>query len=303
MVATTRRDMFGGVFGELARVAGDRFAWLPVEPRHADPLPPSESAELEPAARTSAVVSDEGLLELAEGCDLNELAEQVQGLSVRGSRLHPELGAPQPPGRLRPPAEVTVDLTTLPRHLPLLDAGALRVEVDPDALTGNQGPVEVAVALVSESAAPRLLACPELTLPRAWSAPVQALGLRPDQLERWEELRRRLAAAQGVELTDHPARPFSIHRLLGYPDEQTGEMPVWCELREQGIDLGGEPVFMHPLAQQVGAEARRWRLLLQISRDARLGWRWGTGFERLYVWIPATDLRSGRLDRVRALIR
>jgi hypothetical protein len=93
----------------------------------------------------------------------------------------------------------------------------------------------------------------ELTLPRVWAAPAQALGLSDAEMLGWEELRARLAELQGVERT----APDHVMRLLGYPEDRTGDMPALC----------GE-----------GA----WRLLLQLPAG---------GGRRRFVWVPgACDL-------------
>jgi hypothetical protein len=295
--------MFGDLLAELTRAAGEL---VPIpSARSRNPAGPrvSEPIEPEPAPLSDAAVSDESFLDLVADCGLGDLANGARSLAVRGARLSKEAGAAttssDPAGI---PAAIEIDLSTVPHPSPWPDSGALRVEIDADSRAGGErGPLAVALSL-GPAAEPPLVGFPELTLPRAWSASAQALGLGPDQLDRWEELRWLLAEAHGVELTDEPSRPFAIHRLFGYPDERTGQMPVWSELLERGVDLGGEPVFMHPMSRRVAEEAGRWRLLLQLSRDPRLGWRWGAGLERLYVWVPAEELEAGHLDHPRAFV-
>ncbi len=141
----------------------------------------------------------------------------------------------------------------------------------------------------------------ELTLPRVWSDAVQALGLDDDEQLAWTELRSRLAALQGVELADERTELLQVHRLLGYPDERRGAMQLACELLAEGIELGEDAPTMHPRAAALKRRARRWRLLLELTLDDELGWDWGAGRERLYVWIDAEDLAARDFSRVWAI--
>jgi hypothetical protein len=144
---------------------------------------------------------------------------------------------------------------------------------------------------------------PELVLPRVWSDPVQALGLDPSEQEAWELLRHRLAESQDTLTFDESPDPQSLHRLLGYPDERNGNMPLACEMLAQGIDLHDEPAIVHPRAEEFEAGAARWLLLAQLSDDWRLDWSWGTGDDRLYFWIHEADLAAGDFTRVRAFVQ
>lgn len=296
--------MFGDLFAELTRAAGELVPRPQAKFEDRARPPASKPIEPEPAPPTRAAISDELFADLVADCGLGDLADGARSLAVRGARLGQDPGtATRSSDATGIPATIEIDLSTVPRPSPWPDSGALRIEIDPNARAGGEkAPLPVALSLVPLDAERPLLGSPELTLPRAWSASAQALGLGPEQVDRWEELRRRLAEAHGVELTDEPSRPFAIHRLFGYPDERTGQMPVWCELLERGVDLGGEPVFMHPMSRRVSEDAGRWRLLLQLSRDPRLDWRWGDGLERLYVWVPAEELDAGRPGHSRAFV-
>ncbi len=297
--------MFGGFLAELARAAEERLPGMGGGSEGARERLSAEAIEPEPAPPTSAAVSDERLEELVAECGLAALGEAVRSAAVRGARLGPAPDAAEE--RLDTagiPAAIEIDLGALPDFASLPGEGVLRVEVDADSpAAGEPGPVDVAVSLGTAGEGTALAASAELTLPRAWSAWAQALGVELDQVDPWEELRRQVADAQGVGLTDDPSPPVAIHRLLGYPDERTGQMPVWCELLERGVDLGGEPPFMHPSAPEAQHEALRWRLLLQASRDPQLGWRWGEGGERLYVWVLDEDLADQSFARTRAFVK
>jgi uncharacterized protein YwqG len=144
----------------------------------------------------------------------------------------------------------------------------------------------------------------ERTLPRVWSAPVQALGLDTDEQQGWQQLRRRLAELQGVTLadeTDTTDQLPALHRLLGHPDERRGQMPLACEAAAHGIDLADKPPHAHPATRDLEAAADRWQLLLQLTTDDALGWTWREGRERLYLWIDTDDLHARDFSRVWAI--
>jgi hypothetical protein len=146
------------------------------------------------------------------------------------------------------------------------------------------------------------LSC-ELVLPRVWSAPVRLLGLNASGQEQWEEVRRELAAMQGVEPWEAGEPLRSRHHLLGVADESRADMPVACELAARGIDVGYGAPASHPEAKRVEQAASRWRLLLQLSVDADAGWSFGSGRERLFLWGPQEELAAGSFEQVRAIAR
>jgi hypothetical protein len=140
----------------------------------------------------------------------------------------------------------------------------------------------------------------ELQLPRVWSDRVQALELDQAEHDGWQRLRRQLAERQGVEVHDSTHGFQVMHRLLGYPDERRGDMPLACELLARGYVLGEDPPLAHPCAAEAASHVGRWRLLFQLSMDDELGWSWGGSRERLYVWIDDGDLANRDFTRVRA---
>ena len=157
-------------------------------------------------------------------------------------------------------------------------------------------PTAVAAGLTLEVA-------PELTLPRLWAEPVQALGLGGDEMQAWEDLRHRLAGIQGVVVFDDALEPESLHRLLGYPDDRQGNMPLASEMLANGVELGDGPAFTHPRATEFMEGAHRWVLLAQLSDDRRLGWSWGRGDERLYMWIHEAKLAARDFANVLAFVQ
>ena len=140
----------------------------------------------------------------------------------------------------------------------------------------------------------------ELQLPRVWSDAVQALDLDDGEHDAWQRLRQLVAGRQGVEVHDGTHGFRVMHRLLGYPDERRGDMPLACELLARGHVLGDEPPRVHQYAAEAEPHTGRWRLLLQLSIDDELGWSWGGRRERLYVWVDEGDLAIGDFAHVRA---
>ena len=144
---------------------------------------------------------------------------------------------------------------------------------------------------------------PELTLPRVWADSVQELQLAEHEMRAWEELRHRLAGIQGVVPFDGLEEPQSLHRLLGYPDERQGNMPLASEMLSEGVDLADQPAIAHLRAEEFLAGAQRWLLLAQLSDDQRLGWSWGSREQRLYIWIHEKQLAAGDFTNVRAFVQ
>ena len=182
-----------------------------------------------------------------------------------------------------------------------LDADSARVLlVAPDNLPQ---PAPAPTGPCQPAEARELLLSSELALPRVWTEAVQRLDLDEQEQEAWERARRDLADLQGVSAWEAGAELRSLHRLLGHPEESRGDMPLAAELAARGIDVGYGAPAAHPEAGRAVDAAERWRLLLQLTVDEQLGWRFGRGRERLYVWAPADDLAAGRLDAARALAR
>ena len=170
------------------------------------------------------------------------------------------------------------------------------VEGDPALLAASEtaaGPVALGHGRAAQLSA-------ELTLPRLWAEPVQALELDPDEETAWHDLRERLADLQGVELEDLSPSINAMHRLLGYPDETRGDMPLVCELTAAGLDAGDHP-YAHRRVAEFEPLSTRWRLLLQLSIDDDLEWSWGQDLDRLYFWIDDADWQAGDMSRVWAV--
>ena len=130
----------------------------------------------------------------------------------------------------------------------------------------------------------------ELTLPRSSSMLVEQLDLEFAEGEAWEMLRERLAQLQGVELEERGVETLALHRLLGHPEERRPRMELECQLASRGIDLSEGAGDVDPRAEQLEPGASEWRLLVQLSSDDEVGFYWGDGLGRLYVWIRERDL-------------
>ena len=175
----------------------------------------------------------------------------------------------------------------------LLYVAPERIPRDPGARIGASAPVTARALELTV----------ELSLPRVWSAEVQALGLDEAEQQLWEQIRRELAIAQGVEAWEAGEEPRSRHHLGGFADEPRGDLAVACELAARGIDVGYGSPLAHPEARRLGDAPARWRLLLQLSADEEAGWSFGRGRERLYVLGPADALAAGDVEPVHALAR
>jgi uncharacterized protein YwqG len=132
----------------------------------------------------------------------------------------------------------------------------------------------------------------ELMLPGGWSFQTEELDLTLEERDSWDELRDRLAVAQGIELEEASVP----HRLLGYHEELGREVEVDCALASAGHDAEDvEAYYAH--REEVAAEARRWRLLLQIVAED------SDRYERLYIWVHGEELRAGAFDGAWAVCR
>lgn len=141
----------------------------------------------------------------------------------------------------------------------------------------------------------------ELMLPRVWSAPVEALALDDGEDTAWERLRDALAAHQGLDDDAISVRDVALHRALGYPDEESGSMPLVCELVARGVDVGDGFAEWMPEAEEIVPATLPWRLLLQLSLDDALGWSWGDAWDTMCFWIEDDLLRERSFGRALAI--
>jgi uncharacterized protein YwqG len=289
-----------------------------------------------PAVPATGVVDDERLAELAREAGLERRLADVQRAVRAGVRLTPTTeprgrsrlgGSPDIPADFawptwfdRPLAFVAqIDLGELDAagvSAGLPEAGLLLVFAElAAALTGllpdHKGSCSVVylppeAELTEDSRRSpefRELAVDlsrELQLPSAYCFASEPLELEPEEMDAWDDLRSRLAKAQGVELEDDGYGRIALHRVLGYQDEVGREVELDCQLASSGVDAS-DVLSYFEVRDEHEVEARRWRLLLQITADATV--RLGDGTERLYVCIRDDDLEAGRFDAAWALSR
>jgi hypothetical protein len=294
------------------------------------------------ALPTRGQVTIDDALVLAEECGLSRRLDAIRELAARSIRLTlgaPGQGVPEASWLGDPhvrPSELVWAGEAEPRCLAGIDlaqaAALLGDEILPPIETSlwcfaspgsyllperggfqacsvvmHQGQRMSCAAMVSpESAVPSTWRSVELSaelqLPRVWSDSVQALELDEAEHDGWQRLRQQVAERQGVEVHDATHGFQVTHRLLGYPDERRGDMPLACELLARGHVLGDDPPLAHPYASEAEPHTASWRLLLQLSVDDELGWSWGGLRERLYVWIDKRDLAAGDFARVYAFV-
>lgn len=306
--------------GQVSRGAGeivgqalsDRLPASRDEPLVPD-IAPVARAIAAPAPSRCATLDD--VCALVQEADFERHLEPILSLCRWSLRLTPPIEAPvtqtaaaQEPRPQKDDCTVELDLAALPELgepglLP--SAGVLRILVDDtqsrpqticehtrDCTVRWSPPPATAAAPATASSGHPLDLAPELQLPRVWSDPVQRLGLEPPEIDAWERIRDRLAGIQGVVPFDSSPEPESLHRLLGYPDERQGNMPLACEMLAHDVDFDDAPAAAHPRAGEFEAGAARWLLLAQLSDDQRLDWSWGWGDERVFIWIHESDLAA-----------
>jgi hypothetical protein len=203
---------------------------------------------------------------------------------------------------LAPVAEIDLADPAL-AHGPLAGAGRLRVlvEVPPDAPLAPGRRAQVTVEPEPSDAPGRSVhLSTELTLPRVWAAPVQALALDDAEHAAYVRVRERVAELQGVTVEDADAEGVARHHLLGYPTETSGTMPVACELASRGLDPDTPP---GDIPDDIVSASERWRLLLQVTQDVRSGVTLGEGLARLYLWIAEDRLARQDFGEVWAIGR
>jgi uncharacterized protein YwqG len=143
----------------------------------------------------------------------------------------------------------------------------------------------------------------ELTLPSSASFVVEQLNLDSSEYASWEELRKRLARLQDVELEEFAPEPYALHRLLGYPEGLQTRIELDCELASQGMELSDGAAYVDPQAGKLPPGVPEWRLLLQLSTDDEVGFYWGDGLGRLYIWIRERDLLERKTAEAWAILR
>ena len=332
--ASSRRGFLRSLMRESAKSASEASRLLnvpgvPMPPLRPPPPPeparPRRDPEFDRAKATSGIVTIDGLRGLAAEHGLQDHVDEIAALARHSVRLTSPTLQDDPVGAwLFEPTEGLLDESVWPLwegerltlvaqldltdpvlrdvDLPLPFDGRLlvlwaAVQAPSGQLAAHAGAGRVLHVPTPGGAVPPTRLSVELTLPRVWAAPVQALGLDPVEHDGYLRLRRRIATMQDVELDDGFGRPIAYHRVLGYPNETGGLMPITCELTASGRDA----TDLDAADDDVAARAGRWRLLAQLTAGAEGPWNLGGEAGRLYVWITDEDLRAGDFSRVRAV--
>jgi hypothetical protein len=328
---SSRRGFLRALMRESARSAQEASRLLnaaknPQPPRRpGDPAPARSGPQFErarPAARTLMV---DDLLALAPEHGLEDRTDALRDLARHSIRLTSPTLTDDPVGAwLFEPSAGLLDESVWPIwegerltlvaqldltdpalrdvDLPLPHDGRLlflfaAIQAPSGQLVAHDGAGRVLHVPAPLAAAPDTRLSVELTLPRVWSAPVQDLELDPIEHDGYLRLRRRLATLQDVELDDTFGAPIAYHRVLGYPNETGGLMPLMCELVSGGRDATGVGL----VSADANERAARWRLLAQLTVSADGPYNLGGEGGRLYFWITDEDLRAHDFSRVRAI--
>jgi uncharacterized protein YwqG len=336
-MSSDRRRFFKELLRGAAEVAQEvnsamKFGLEPTveEPEPWEPSPPRK------APPAQSLVSDERLVELSREVGLEARVDDVRRLARHSVRL--TTGGTEGRSRLGGSPDVPLDFewptwqerdlsflgqidlaevaatgcaSSLPSAgllLAFYDLGTLPTGLDPShrgscrvVVVDGSAPLEPAEPRVPALREQRLALSCEVTLPGAWSFPVEPLELEPDEATAWDELRTRVAAEQGVELEESIDEWFALHRLLGHHEELGREVELDCEFAASGLDADDYEVYFERREQHEPA-AREWRMLLQLSSDEELATPWDS-FGRLYLCIRDEDLQAGLLKGVWAQLR
>jgi uncharacterized protein YwqG len=329
-----------GFFKELLRGAVDVAQELSSAMQAGSEPEPWRPPPTRPARPAVGCVDVEALHALCAEVGLEHRAADVERMARVSLRLtprpraHGELGPSRlggspdlPPGFAWPSRDGRplaflgqldlAEVATAAAETPLPRAGLLLFFYDLADRPSGLAPAQrgsCRVVLVRETAEPaaderqaHLRALPievsrELMLPGAWSFHSEELELSSAEMDAWDELNTRLARAQGVEPDETSVDPIALHRLLGYQDEIGREIEVDCQLASAGLDADDAEVY-YEARDEHEAEARKWRLLLQLSADDALGTPADGSFERLFVCIRERDLQEATFDEVWAILR
>jgi hypothetical protein len=304
---STRRGMLRALARTAARHARDgvEIVGPSLEDTSAVAMPPLSPAvpERRPARSPERVASVQELLAIAHAEGLTRRDAELRGLARRSLRMTPIEAARAPAWILTAEnwdagsgevllATINLAAISTEERLPA-GQGWLTLFVESGTQTTDPEPrrahgvVLDAPPALSSPAEPVGLH-PELVIPRRWHEAVQALDLDDREAEAYDRLRARLQTVQGVETDDHGGIEIAYHRLLGYPNETSGGMPLDCVRAWRDCSLPDPP------ADESGLLSNAWRLLAQVSIGER---------RRAYVWIHAGDLVGAEFGRLFAFVR
>jgi len=130
-----------------------------------------------------------------------------------------------------------------------------------------------------------------MTFEQIWTLP-DVIASRDTELASWT------SAAYGA-LLEAARGELPNHQVTGAPTQVQGDMAWGCQLVSSGVYCGTSPTLTTAERAFHEREARQWRLLFQVDRDAEtLGVSWGDA-GLLYWWIREPDVLSRRFDLAR----
>jgi uncharacterized protein YwqG len=124
----------------------------------------------------------------------------------------------------------------------------------------------------------------EITLPPYSADAIHALGLTDDEEHQYWQL----------------VNSGPIHRLLGYPAEEQGDIRWEAQLASNGVFLGHGPIDLDdPMVRSLLPGISDWRLLFQMEDDNDNGAAWfGGAGGRLFYSIRKQDLADRNFDHI-----
>lgn len=138
---------------------------------------------------------------------------------------------------------------------------------------------------------------PDLCVPAPESAYLESLGIVWDG-NRFEH--ERYWNMFCVNLDKPKLYDFSLHRLMGHPDQLQGDMQNHCAKMFKWSTF--DTSLSEEEEKRFAYEALEWRLLLQIDCDEAASIDWvGTG--RIYFWIREQDLQQQVFDHVMCIVQ
>jgi hypothetical protein len=87
-----------------------------------------------------------------------------------------------------------------------------------------------------------------------------------------------------------PGEP-ELHRLLGYPDDRTGDMQLICELGARGFEIPDQSAAFDFATADARLCSERWRLFAQLDIGHAVE---GVNWRRVYFWIDQDELDWGQ---------
>jgi hypothetical protein len=251
------------------------------------------------ASPASTTCTEDRLAALADEYGLAHRLTTIQGLVRPSLRLVPEIDRRL---RLGDPStapedddlRAALDLRTLdPAGLTALEGLLLVRAVFPrgSRVGRAEGRLDVTADVVTSSICETVVGgSVELVVPRTWAAPVERLGLDPAEQDAWTAFREALAIAQRIDPLDSTAGTHRLNRLLGYPDERTGTLPLVAELFATGRRVDD---FALENREATEERAQRWTMLLQLQPPDDAG--------TVTIWIDSNRLARRAFRKMLAI--